>query len=414
MTDPICFRQTAGRCLLVLVFLLAGSARPLQAQDLVRLTDIAGEQFEGSLKSWSTDQLVLASPEERLFQHSRLQSVRFERSNPTRSHTSPSIWLTNGDRLAARSLTVDKEVLSLSWTVRSDKELSSIPLEDITAIIFDWPHTVQERLRLIADLETLSAGSDLVMLSNGDRTFGEFQRLDAAFVELKVAGKTLKLDRSRVRAIRLDPELATLTRPQGKRVVLMLVDGSQLTVTGLEIEEEFLKAKSTHLGSFALPVAAVVGCHFFGDGIVPVADYEPEKVEYTPYLSGRWSLVRNANVLHGPLTVQETEYVTGLGMHSRMSATYALRGDEKAFRALVGIDDVATDLGSVRFTVELDGRRIWSSPEMTGKAPVRSTKNLSLEGGKKLTLTVEFGEYADVGDYANWCDAVFVLASLDE
>lgn len=375
----------------------------------VSVTDVSGVQHTGNLRSWSADRLVITTTEDQSFSRNELQAVTFDRPNLTRSQTGPSIWLTNGDRLSARSVSVENEILSISWPIQSDLELSSIPLEDIAALIFEWPQTLQERLRLIADLETLSAGSDLVMLSNGDRSFGEFQRLDAAFVELKVGGKTLKLDRSRVRAIRLDPELATLTRPTGRRSVLTLIDGSQITVNNLSLVNDSFQMKSSRLGELSLPIASLVSCHLFGERLVPISDYEPTSIEFTPYLSSKWGLVRNANVLHGPLSIQGTEFVTGLGMHSRMSVTYELRGNELEFRALVGIDDVANGLGSAHFAVELDGRRVWSSPEMTGKSPAKSTKNLSLKGGKKLTLIVDFGEFADVADYANWCDAFLIL-----
>ena len=238
---------------------------------------------------------------------------------------------------------------------------------------------------------------------------GEVDRLDAAFVELKVAGKPLKVDRSRVRAIRLNPELTTVKRPTARRTVLSLTDGSRLTATQIELNADIVKFKSSGLGNVALPVSAVATCHLFGDRLIPITDYEPAKVEYTPYFSAKWPLVRNASVLHGPLKLRETEFVTGLGMHSRMVVTYELRGNEREFQATVGIDDVAKGAGSVIFAVELDGRRVWTSPELTGQSPAATTEKIDLRGGKQLTLLVEFGELADVSDYADWCDAVLIL-----
>ena len=96
-------------------------------------------------------------------------------------------------------------------------------------------------------------------------------------------------------------------------------------------------------------------------------------------------------------------------MHSRMVVTYELRGNEREFQATVGIDDVAKGAGSVIFAVELDGRRVWTSPELTGQSPAATTEKIDLRGGKQLTLLVEFGELADVSDYADWCDAVLIL-----
>ena len=394
---------------LVFVALIFGASPFLAAAEMVTVTTISGEQSIGSLKSWTEGRLVVTSTEDRAFSRSELQSVAFDRSNLTVSQSGPSVWLTNGDRLSARSVSVEKDRLSMAWPIQSDSDLSPIALEDVAAMVFEWPQTLPERLRLITDLETLPPGSDVIMLSNGDRSLGEFQRLDAAFVELGVGGKTVKLDRSRVRAIRLDPELATVTRPSGRRTVLTLIDGSQITVSDIEARNDTAQLKSSLLGNLSLPMASLIACHMFGDRLVPISDYEPIEVKFTPYLSRQWEPVRNANILHGPLTLQGKEYVTGLGMHSQMSVTYELKGHEREFRTLVGIDDVANGLGSVTFAVELDGRRLWSSSEMTGKSSAKSTGPLSLQGGKKLTLTVEFGEFADVADYANWCDAFLIL-----
>ena len=91
---------------------------------------------------------------------------------------------------------------------------------------------------------------------------------------------------------------------------------------------------------------------------------------------------------HGPITLRGTEFITGLGMHSRMAVTYQLRGIEREFQATVGIDDIAQGAGSVVFAVELDGRRIWTSSEITGKSPLTSVGKIDLHGGKQLTLLV--------------------------
>ena len=386
----------------------------LVAAEMVTVTTVSGEQSIGSLKSWTVDRLVIDSTEDRVFSRSELQAVTFDRSNHNGGQNGPSVWLTNGDRISARSVSVENDLLSMAWPIRSDLELSLIPLEDVAAMVFEWPQTLPERLRLITDLETLPPGSDVIMLSNGDRSLGEFQRLDAAFVELGVGGKTVKLDRGRVRAIRLDPELATVTRPSGRRTVVTLIDGSQITVSDIEAGNEMAQLKSSHLGNVSLPVASLTACHMFGDRLIPISDYEPLEIKFTPYLSRLWEPIRNANALHGPLTLQGMEFVTGLGMHSRMSVTYELHGNEREFRALVGIDDVANGMGSVTFAVELDGRRLWSSPEMTGKSSAKSTGPVSLQGGQKLTLIAEFGEFADVSDYANWCDAFLILEPAGE
>ena len=394
---------------LVLSSLSAMFELTANAADTVTVTDIAGIKSTGELREWSAEKLVIASTVERTFQHADIRSIAFEHSSSRLNNNEPTVWLTGGDRINARSVSVGDDLLSVSWPVLEQTAITRIPLEEVVAMILEWPAATTERLRLITDFETLPGGNDLVVLKNDDRLLGEVDRLDAAFVELKVAGKPLKVDRSRVRAIRLNPELITPKRPSPRRAVLSLTDGSRLTASQIELNADVLKFKSSSLGNVVLPVSALVSCQLFGDRLIPITDYEPAKVEYTPYFSATWSLVRNANVQHGPLTLRGTEFSSGLGMHSRMAVTYQLRGIEREFQATVGIDDAAKGGGSVIFAVELDGQRVWTSPELTGKSPAKNVGKIDLRGGKHLTLVVDFGELADVLDYADWCDAVLIL-----
>ena len=66
--------------------------------------------------------------------------------------------------------------------------------------------------------------------------------------------------------------------------------------------------------------------------------------------------------------------------------------------------------GSVDFRrVDVDGRRVWTSSEITGKSPVTNMPEIALHGNKRLSLAVDFGQFGDVSDYADWCDAEFVV-----
>jgi NPCBM/NEW2 domain len=394
----------------MVLFLFTVELAPnLHADESVTVTDLSGTKISGNLRSWSVEQVVIESPAERKFRPADVRSIKFDAEPLKGNRDEPTVWLSNGDRINARSVGVGNDLLTVSWPVLGEAVITKIPLEEVIAMILEWPATSTDRLRLITDFETLPGGSDLVVLKNGDRLLGEVDRVDAAFVELKVAGKPLKFDRSRVRAIRLNPELVTVKRPTAQRAILSLTDGSRLTVTQIEFSAAVLRFKSSGLGNVVLPVSAAVSCHLFGNRLIPITDYEPVNVEYTPYFSAKWPLIRNANVQRGPLMLRDTEFVTGLGMHSRTAVTYDLRGIEREFQATVGIDDAAKGAGSVIFAVELDGRRIWTSPELTGKSPATTIGKIDLRGVKQLTLLVDFGELADVSDYADWCDAVLIV-----
>ncbi|WP_157606275.1 NPCBM/NEW2 domain-containing protein [Schlesneria paludicola] len=379
------------------------------AADAAVITDIAGVRTTAAIQRMASDRLFLESEPLREMTLDMVRSIVFDHPLLAPTGGGACVWLANGDRIAARAVDIKNDALRVSWPVLEEAAIEPIPLERVSAVILDLPATIGERMRLFADLETLPPGNDVVMLLNGDRSLGEIQQLDAAFLELKSGNSVLKLDRSRIRALRMNPELTNAARVTGRRATLTLTDGSRLTTTSLEATSETLTLKSAAIKPLKLPWKDIHACHLYGGRLIPLSDYEPQKVEFTPYLSTMWPLVRNANVRYGPLTLRGMEYVSGLGTHSRMLVSYMLKGNESEFQTVVGIDDIANGAGSVVFAIDVDDQRVWMSPEITGKSAPVNVPSISLKGRKRLTLIVEFGQYADVSDYADWCDPVLLI-----
>lgn len=157
-----------------------------------------------------------------------------------------------------------------------------------------------------------------------------------------------------------------------------------------------------------VPLGELCRCDVFSSRVQPLAERQPTSVVHTPFLSSQWPLVVNRNVWRGPLRIRNREFATGLGMHSQTVARFAIQPGDREFRAIVGLDDEAAPRGSVRFRVALDGQDVWTSPELTSQSPPLSLPPVPLNGARELTLIVDFGEQADVSDYANWCDAVIL------
>ncbi len=380
----------------------------LLAAESVTVTSVSGKKNDGVLKSWMNGRLVFASTTDQEFDLADVRSVIFEHTPQRMSTGETGIWLTGGDRVSAKVVSTANEHLNISWPLCGSSDSPKIPLERIVAIILEWPLTGQDQQRMWSDIAACGPGSDVLMFRNGDRSQGEFEKLDASFVDLKGATGLLKLDRSRVRAICFNPELSAATPGNPTRAILALIDGSRITATSVEMDESGYKVLSTTLGKLSLPPDSVVSCHFFSDTVVPLSDRDPAKIRFTPYLSAQWTLVRNANVFHSPLTLRGNEFAIGLGMHSRMEVTYNLLEGDREFQGVVGIDDAAKGAGSALFAVELDGKRVWNSQELTGKSPATSVPSIKLRGSKEITLFVEFGQTGDVSDYADWCDTVLI------
>lgn len=396
-------------CLSVAMYFAA--AISAGAAETVTVTEISGQKAKGTLVAWSETQVAISVDKPLEIARSKIRSITFERPAKEGLDSGPMIWLSNGDRIAARATSVKDEGLTITWSALETALPKPIPLELVTALFMELPESVDERNRLYADIDSSPPGNDIIMLINGDRTDGSFQELDSSFAKLETKSGVLQLDRSRVRAVRMNPELISAPKPLDRRAVLTLVDGSRISASSVEVVKDLIAIKSPTLGAISVSGAKVASCEFFGGLVVPITDREPSKVDFTPFLSRIWKPVRNANCLHGPLSIRGTEYPSGLGVHSRMAVSYDLKGSEAFFQSVVGIDDAANGKGSVTFAVEVDEKRVWVSEETTGRSPVVTTPMIPLKGGKTIRLIVEFGQFADSSDYANWADALFILAS---
>lgn len=337
-----------------------------------------------------------------------LQRITFSVPAPEAVETGPLVILASGDRIAARPVGIFEDVLTATWSRFAGRPPLKIPLETVTAVLLDLPAARDEQQKLYSLLQTLPAGQDFVLLTNGDRVQGELERLDATFVQIRTPAGLLKLDRSRVLGIRMNPELVTTPAAPPGRLAMFLRDGSQLTAESVELSGRDLRVATTSRLELALSPSDLARCQFFGDRVVPLTDRQPQQTEFVPFLSHLWPVVRNANVLRGPLSLRGTTHAIGLGVHSKTRVTYALEPGDHEFRATVGIDDCAGGQGSVRFAVELDGRRTWESPELTGHSQPVSLPPVPLAGARTLSLVVEFGARADLSDYADWCDTVIL------
>lgn len=390
---------------LIYCFLLAR----VPAAEVVTITEVSGRKTaDAPLTEWSNDRVVVKAETPLSIPLDDVLTMAFQRQPTPLSPGDPLVILANGDRLVARPVGMFEDVLTATWSKIASKSPLKLPLENVAAIIFDLPAAMDDRQRLYATLQTLPAGEDIVLLANGDRVKGEFERLDGVFIQLKSPSGLLKVDRSRVQAIRINPDLISVPKMEGRRQVLSLRDGSRFTARSVQLLDRELKCTTFAKQEFLVPASECVSCKIYGARAIPLTEREPEEVQFVPYLSSKWPVIRNANVQRGPLALRGVEYGTGLGVHSRSLVTYQLNPNEREFRAVVGIDDSAGGQGSVRFAIELDGRRVWESPEVTGKTPALEVRPLAIDGAKKLTLIVDFGANADVADYANWCDAVLI------
>ena len=281
-----------------------------------------------------------------------------------------------------------------------------IPLTRVRGILFAVPRSSREQIARERAILQHRLKTDVLVLNNGDRISTVFQSLDSSTVKSKGGGKT---KREAVIAIAFNPQYLEFPQRKGIGVLLELTDGSRLTAVRVSCAGgDTIQINAAFGGTLQLPVAAVKSMRILGGRAVSLSDLKPASYQFTPYLDGRWNYTRDRPVTAGRLLLRGRVYAKGLGMHSASRLTFDISGKDLHFMTTVGIDDASGGKGSVIVAVELDGKRVFKSKLLTGRDPPLRIGPLSLSGKKQITLIVEFGERADVLDFVNWCDAVFV------
>jgi hypothetical protein len=178
------------------------------------------------------------------------------------------------------------------------------------------------------------------------------------------------------------------------------LDGDQLTWT-------------TPLGlQRTRPLASIAKIDYSEGKVLYLSDLKPESSEWTPYLGKRSDLPSRATYFgprsdqglrSGPMEVEGKVYAKGLALHSRTTLVYRLPGRFHRFKALAGIDDHVRPQGNVRLIIRGDDQML---KEITIAGNQASEAiDLDLNGVRRLTILVDFGEDADVADHLDLCEA---------
>lgn len=109
------------------------------------------------------------------------------------------------------------------------------------------------------------------------------------------------------------------------------------------------------------------------------------------------------------LTLAGKTYAKGIGAHADSDIEVHLGGRCTAFTADVGIDDEIDGYGDVAFSVEADGRVLWTSPRVTG-ASATVPVNVDVTGAQRVRLRITDTDGSKSGDHGDWAAARFDCA----
>ena len=111
------------------------------------------------------------------------------------------------------------------------------------------------------------------------------------------------------------------------------------------------------------------------------------------------------NIVGAPLKIGTETFKNGIGTFARSLQEISLNGQFKRFTSKVGVDALTEGRGSVVFEVYGDGKKLWSSPTMSG-LDVPKEVDVDVTGVNRLRLVVTDANDGNKFDVANWAEPV--------
>jgi hypothetical protein len=325
----------------------------------------------------------------------------------------PAAWLLfpNGDRASLAAQRIEDESLICLWRSYPVWEPLRVPLETVSGLIVNPPGSSGGLRSLLRELSHGPFDTDMLILSNRDRLSGELKGLSPEHYELSTPVGPIQAATPQIHAVAFNSSLVSFPRVPADTVLATLIDGSWLTLAAVQLDASGTLSGKTLFGEpVAFPVGSIESLLLCGPRVCFVSTLVPSRSATQPYLAPAVSSPPhlNRNDRGGYLALRGREFPRGIGVTSASRFTYPLNREFLSFRATIGIDDEADGGGSAVFAVEVDGRRLYTSPLVTGRSRPIDVGPLDLSQVNELTLIVDYGEYGDILDVADWANAVLV------
>jgi len=395
MTNEPFERVAMSKLFLVLAAVAASCSCAIE----VTVVQVDGDESKGALTDFTEAGATVAG---KLIAGKDIAQIKFPGTIKAKN-TSPLVLLRNGDALSEVSILGGGDTkLKLKSDVLGEFE---IEYKLIDAVVFYWPlKTIPENLD--ATLKGPPPKEDVLLTVKGEVITGFYEKLSDKELTFNAGGQSRAYAFDQVAAVRL---AVTEKYEENKalNLVVRLADRSRLTVKPAGMEKDVLKFEAVHGGTWAIEGSRIANAEYAGGRLVYLSALTPSAVEQKPYVGGApvvftWRKDRSA--ANTALTIGDTVFDKGIGVHSFCKLTYALNGEYAKFIAEVGMDATAPAKAACAWKVLVDGKEGAAGTAKSGgeKAVVK----LDVTGAKQLELICDYGaDDDDAGDRLDFVNA---------
>jgi len=302
--------------------------------------------------------------------------------------------LTHDDRVTGEAIELQGESLRIKSAPLGEV---SVPLGKIIAMV-----------RTGTPLGQLpeSRTEDLVTLANGDAVAGIISGLSGASVTIQPSGGEVTVIAMETVSRIVFASITAESPDDAKAFRVTLSDGTSITTPSVAVD-----GKRLHVNAFnakqSITLAAVRSIEQVNGPVVWTSSLIPDEEIQTPYHGERdRPSRRDTSVQNQPIRIGTQSFARGIGVHSYSRLTYAINPSFKVFRTRYAIDG-EVPWADVTVRIMVDETLVHEQKGVrAGKFfPLVSAK---VDGAKKLTLEVDYGENYDVQDRFNWIEAAFL------
>jgi hypothetical protein len=409
--------------------LIAVLALAIAAPADVTATRLDGTSVTGQLKSWTADEVVVATGGgEQTVPAAELLSLQFS-AEPLADAGHPFVELVDGSVLPIAKLNLDKDEASFALQPTTGPQVNTnLPIESVQAVRLQTLDA--EALSQWHEIRDLELPSDLVVVvKRGGKSLDYLEctvgEITDDEIEFKLDGESMRVPRAKVAGViffRNDGE--SDATPAG---LVSGGNGLRISANALRWQGESLHAKTMSGLEFDWPVAGISNVDLSAGKVLFLSDAKPATSDWQPLVGLPPSAKRakkfgeprfNESGYGGPLalafpdasaspTAGETKtFAKGIALRSRSEVIFRLPRGYSRFLAIAGIDPAAAANGNVMLAIYGDDRLLVESGISGSDAPLPI--ELEVADVKRLRIVVDYGQNLDTGDWLNLCNARLV------
>jgi hypothetical protein len=301
------------------------------------------------------------------------------------------LYLAGGDQIGGEPVSIKGN--DLIWNSPLLGELS-LPMKQLTAMIRPDAAIPDSRRR-----------EDVVTLSNGDTLRGIIGGLADGKLAIQTEAGNSEAPITAIGEITFAATTGASPVAAGFRV--RFDEGSSIVASSVVVNGDQIELTLVKGGVHAVDLARVTSIEQVNGPISWLSSRTPTEDLFVPFIgsprNGAARMDRNWNG-EDPIRFGAQQFAHGIGVHSFSRLSWNLDGAYEAFRTRYAIDAREGNAkADVTVRILLDGKPVYEKAHV--RAGTLSPVVIeNLDGAKKLTLEVDYGDNMDTQDRLNWIE----------